>query len=333
MSDSPVIPLPPSWPSPAERSIRVVGPNPAMDRLQVISELYPGSVHRATRVIERAGGKSFIVARTLRRLGVDVTMFGFLGGPVGALMVSECAALGIVDCHTQIRGSSRITPVLIEEGSGRSTVINEPGPMIDPGELERLLERVRNDVAVDDIVVCTGSLPRGVPQNLYAEIVSLADRAGAFTVVDASGEALRSALTAAPWVVKCNAVEFAWAQRCSPSDDQALMSGMRRQIELGTSAVIVTRGRDTTLLSTADGVWQVSVPEVETVNATGSGDTFLGCFVAAVSNGLSLPRALCDATVGGALNAGSLEAGLPEGADLGSLRANILVRAFMEVPR
>lgn len=69
------------WPKPTGR-VLVVGPNPAMDRLQVVPHLRPGGVHRATEVTAHAGGKSFIVARTLRLRGVEVTMYGFLGGAV-----------------------------------------------------------------------------------------------------------------------------------------------------------------------------------------------------------------------------------------------------------
>lgn len=315
---------PTTWPSVATDRVRVVGVNPAMDRLQVIDSLHAGGVHRATSVTARAGGKSFIVARTIRRRDVDVTMYGFLGGPVGDLASAECEQLGIDDRHTRIVESTRITPVIVEAATGRSTVINEPGPLIRGDEIEALLQGFRADVGPGDLVVCTGSLPRGVDPGLYHELVREASSRGALVAVDASGEPLARALEAAPWFVKCNGAEFAGAFSI-PHDggDAAIVSGMLEQIARGTALVVVTMGPSAFLVASAEGVWRVRVPDTIVVNATGSGDTFLGCFMAAAARGASLADALRDATAGGVVNAGQLEAGLQAGAVLEPYRSRV----------
>lgn len=319
------IPFPQLWPSATSSPIRVVGPNPAMDRLIVVTELHPGGVHRASRVVELAGGKSFIIARSLRRLGVGVAVYGFLGGPVGDFVARECRALGALDRHTPISGSSRITPVIIEKHTGRSTVLNEPGPEISTAELDGLRFSVQDDLSAGDIVVCTGSVPRGVPNALYAETVRAARAVGAFSIVDASGDLLAAALGEAPWLVKCNATEFAALHGCAVHDVPSLIHHMRGQVDSGSTIVIITRGSDATLVATADGFWQVGVPAIPVVNATGSGDTFLACLVAAIARGADLSTALTDATVGGALNASRLEAGLPDRPDLSSWREDVAI--------
>lgn len=323
------VPLPDKWPAAVDRPIKVLGPNPAMDRLQVVSELHPGGVHRASKVIESAGGKSFIVARSLRRLGAPVTMYGFAGGPVGDFLVRESRALGAHDRHTQISGSTRITPVLIEERSGRSTVINEPGPEISAVEYEEMRQALFADLERGDLVVCTGSAPRGVSSELYAEVVTAVNDAGAYPIVDASGALLANALKAAPWLVKCNAAEFAELRDCDVDDRGSIIDHMRGQLDLGTSVIIITRGQNPTLMATEHGLWQVAVPEIEVVNATGSGDTFLACFVAAVARGDDLAAALIDGTIGGALNATRLEAGLPTDADLSPWRSKLRIEALL----
>lgn len=321
-ADEPVTPA--RWPRPSAAAVRVVGPNPAMDRLQVIDTLRPGSVHRASSVVARAGGKSFIVARTVRRRGVGVTMYGFLGGAPGDLAGEECRALAIEDRHTRIRESTRITPVIVEASTGRSTVINEPGPEISPEEQQRFRSVLLADIRADDLIVCTGSLPRGVDRGLYAWIVREAAARGAVVVVDASGESLARTLDASPWAVKCNRAEFT-AVRALGADaaDADVVAAMLAQVARGTSIVIVTMGSASFLCATGDGVWRVSVPDTAVVNATGSGDTFLGCLVAAVASGAGLADALRDATAGGVVNAGQLEPGLQEGARLEPFRSQV----------
>ena len=74
--------------SPATREravIRVVGANPAMDRISTWPPLRLGDVNRAASVAVVPGGKGFNVARAAIRLGTAAAAYGFLGGPVGAV--------------------------------------------------------------------------------------------------------------------------------------------------------------------------------------------------------------------------------------------------------
>jgi 1-phosphofructokinase family hexose kinase len=312
-----------------------------MDRTQTVDVLEPGHVHRVRSVVARAGGKSFIVARTVRSLGVDVSMYGFLGGPVGAIAGEECRSRGIDDRHTQIAGSTRITPVIVEMSTGRSTVLNEPGPEVSESEITQLRDRIAADVLSDDLVVCTGSLPPGLPTAFYADVAELVRARGARLAVDASRDVLRHALAAAPWIVKCNRSEFADATGCAAvgDDETALRSiagAMTTQLQRGSSIVIVTMGSAAFLVATGEGLWHVGVPQIEAVNATGSGDTFLACFMASVADGGSLADSLRLATAGGVVNAGQLTPGLDDASGLSSFTAAVSFAPLFEldqVPR
>ncbi|MCP2032126.1 1-phosphofructokinase family hexose kinase [Okibacterium sp. HSC-33S16] len=307
-----------------------------MDRTQTIDRLEPGHVHRVRSVVARAGGKSFIVARTVRSLGVEVSMYGFLGGPVGAIAAEECRDRGIDDRHTPIAGSTRITPVIVEVSTGRSTVLNEPGPEVTEAEIKQLRAKIAEDVLLGDLVVCTGSLPPGLPSSFYADVAELAHSRGARLAVDASRDVLRHALAAAPWLVKCNRSEFADATGCAADghDEAALRSiasAMVTQIERGSSIVIVTMGSAAFVVATADGLWQVAVPQIEAVNATGSGDTFLACFMASVADGCSLSDSLRMATAGGVVNAGQLTPGLDDASGLVTFAAAVSFAPLLEL--
>jgi 1-phosphofructokinase family hexose kinase len=319
------IPEPQLWPAVATGRVVVVGPNPAMDRLEVVDELIPGQVHRASSVTVRAGGKSFIVSRTIRRRGVGVSMYGFLGGPVGTLVADACAELGIDDQHTPIADSTRITPVIVERATGRSTVVNEAGPQITEAEEAAFRAALLEAVSPGDLLVCTGSLPPSIAPSLYAELAAHAAATGAFCVVDASGEPLRAALEAAPWAVKCNRAEFAAAHGLPSATDDAIAARMLAQLDRGSSVVIVTMGGAAFLVAVAGACWRVTVPPTDVVNATGSGDTFLGCFAAAVASGEGLETALRYGTAGGVVNAAQLEPGLQPGADLDGIAAQVRV--------
>lgn len=317
-------PNPSRWPTRSSDPVMVIGPNPAMDRLQVIGQLEPGGVHRVRTVSARAGGKSFIVARSIRALGPAVDLFGFLGGAAGELARAECAALGMGDHHTPIAAETRITPVVIEAKTGRSTVFNEPGPAVTPEEQTIFWAGLDRAVRPGRVTVCTGSLPPDLEPDTYARIVAIANDRDAYAAVDASGKVLRSTVAARPWLIKCNRSEFeSVLGHKEVQDDEAIRARMQELIADGVGIVVVTMGAQSFLVATDDGVWSVSVPTVPVVNATGSGDTFLAAFIARVQLGASFAEALMAAAAGGAFNAAHLEPGLVPDADLEPLEAQV----------
>ncbi|MGR6964888.1 1-phosphofructokinase family hexose kinase [Geodermatophilus sp. URMC 61] len=312
-----------------------MSPNPAQDRLQVVPRLVVGEVHRATEVVSRPGGKGMIVARGVVRLGGRAALHGFVGGPVGAQISAGCRELGIEDRHVRIAGETRVTTVLVDASSGTSTVVNEPGPEVAAGDVESLVEGLLAAVAEGDLVVCTGSLPRGVAPELYARCVGDLRGRGVRTVVDTSGAALALAVRAAPDVLKVNEQELrADAGLAGEEDDPAdLDTLMRRVLDVGAGAVVVTRGADGLSYRSAAEAWDVTAPAVPVVNATGSGDLMLAGFVTALAHGEDVETALRTGAAAGAANAARLEPDLSGPDEVRELRARAVATAVPAVHR
>jgi len=310
---------------PGAGRIRVVGPNPAMDRLQVLPHLAPHEVNRAVETTSLPGGKSLIVARTARRLGIVPVLYGFLGGNIGAFVRQGCLTLGMEDRHSDTAEETRITTVLIEQDTGRSTVVNEKGPIISRQEQDHLRKQIIQDSRSGDFVALTGSLPQGVTADFYGQMVPVIQATGARVILDASGEALRLGAAAAPWAVKCNADEFAVMRdgNLPFENEQTLLEAMDAQLQAGTSLVIITLGAHGLIASTRECIWRVQPPAVTAINPTGSGDTFLGAFLVACLQGHQIGEALVLGTAAAAANAASLEPDLGTSPDLGDFVAAV----------
>lgn len=299
--------------------IRVVGLNPALDRLQIIDAFTAHVVNRARHVTSHPGGKGLIVARAVRRLGHPVTLYGFLGGAIGELIAHECRQLGIDDRHVRIAGETRISPIMVESSTGRTTVVNEPGPTIRPEELAELEVQLEHEVRAGDYVILTGSLPPGVPADFYADAVKRVQAAGAFAFVDTSGEALMHAVDAAPTLLKVSVHEFMGiAPSLDPDDEPALLAAMGSLRDDGVLTVIVTLGGAGSLAVDGEHAYRIHTGDVATVNATGSGDAFLAALTSTLAFGTvdgahGLVPALRMASAAGAANAIRLEP------DVGSL--------------
>jgi tagatose 6-phosphate kinase len=139
--------------------------------------------------------------------------------------------------------------------------------------------------------VLSGSLPRGLADSSYAELIALAAEAGVPAVLDTHGPALRRGVLAGPAIVKPNLSEL------EELAGEPLSSGGRPDLAAvtaaavglraaGAGAVVVSLGREGLLAVTADGCWRARPADPVTGNATGAGDAV----TAALVHGLVLGR-------------------------------------------
>lgn len=296
----------------ADATLHVVCPNPALDRLQTVEHFRPFEVNRVTSVRSLPGGKGMIVCRAARRMDARVTAHGFAGGAVGRIIRAGCVDLGVADHHVEIAGETRVTPVVIEQSTGRSTVLNERGPHISPAEQSALLEGLGSVVRPGDVVVSTGSLPPGCDGDLHARVARLAVGAGALAIVDAHGAALaavidafRSEPAAGGLVVKPNALELGEVVGSTLHDAEAVLAATQELVAATGATFVITLGADGAVWAGRES-WSVAAPRVETVNATGSGDSFLAGLAVALGDDRPAVEALTLATAMGAANAANL---------------------------
>ncbi|WP_433206167.1 1-phosphofructokinase family hexose kinase [Dactylosporangium sp. CS-047395] len=316
-------------------TLHVVCPNPALDRLQVVEHFVPFEVNRVVDVQSLPGGKGMIVCRGARRLGATVTAHGFVGGFVGDVIRRGCADLGVADRHVQIRGETRVTPVVIERETGRSTVLNERGPVVTADEQEQLAAGLAAAIRLGDVVVSTGSLPPGSAPDLHATVARQALRHGATALVDAHGDALARVIDdvraggtgGGTLVVKPNALELGGILGRDLSDPADLLAAVRELHARTGATFVVTSGAHGAVWVGPGAQLTADSPVVNTVNATGSGDAFLAGLAVALGRGEDPARALTLAAAMGAANAASLAPDVdPE--LVGKLRERVTVTAL-----
>jgi 1-phosphofructokinase family hexose kinase len=299
--------------------IRVIGANPAMDRVSTWPPLRMGAVNRAARVSVVPGGKGFNVARAAVRLGHEVAAYGFLGGHVGEAMREMITADGVLDRHTSIAAGTRVCFIVVEPEAERTTVLNEPGPEVTDDEVGRFLERLRTELRAGDLVVISGSLPDSVSPSVVGEIIDLGRAAGAGTLVDIHSEALRVAFASRPWMLKTNRVEM--LELLGAADPEASLSlsalaaEMQRVRDHGIEVVVVTMGPDGALVADDEGVVHARVPAISEVNPTGSGDLLLAGLVAGMAEGQPAREAIALGAACGTAGATHLRPELPPGFD------------------
>jgi 1-phosphofructokinase len=154
-------------------------------------------------------------------------------------------------------------------------------------------------------VVLSGSLPPGVPDDWYAEVVARLSSAPCHIAVDTSERPL-DALAAgfghtAPDVIKPNAEELAGLVGASPEeleqaaaqgDPAPVVSAANRLIERGAKTVLVTLGAAGAVLVDPTGSWMATPPPIAPRSTVGAGDSALAGYVRAAVGGAEPPRRL-----------------------------------------
>src|SRR5215207_11252062 len=257
--------------------------NAAIDRTVAVPNFRQGHRHRAVEASTVAGGKGINVARALKMLGRPVIATGLAGGPTGARLMERLAEESILTDFNWIAGDSRTNLAVVDPTSGEQTEINERGPDVSDGELERFLEKLLYLARGARICVIAGSVPPSVPPSFCARMVEELKQLEVETILDAEGEPLVAGLRAGPAAVTPNVSEAEGAVGFEFNDRDDLVSGLSSLIELGASEVVITRA-DGCVASLREGedrrIWEVTAPALEPVATVGSGDAFLAGFVA-----------------------------------------------------
>ncbi len=97
---------------------------------------------------ERPGGKGLNVARVLAALGHRVTVTGFAGGTTGDVVRAGLTGVpGVTDALVPVAGATRRTIAVVDERTGDTTQLNEPGPAVSPAEWNAFQETYENLLA------------------------------------------------------------------------------------------------------------------------------------------------------------------------------------------
>ncbi len=167
--------------------------NPTLRVEYDAERVVPGESNRVRRVGFATGGRGLAVARYLQTFGHEVVAAGLAGGSAGELIRVELARAGIATQFTRIAAESRRVLAIADGRDGQLTSFTEPSPYITTEELGRLAIDYLGLLDGATAVVLCGSLPDGLPEEIYGSFVSYATGAGVPVILEAGGNALRHA--------------------------------------------------------------------------------------------------------------------------------------------
>jgi 1-phosphofructokinase len=270
--------------------------NPSLDRTIEIGSLTRGAVIRAAAAHLDPGGKGVNVSRALLANQVRSCAVVPFGGDEGRRLVSLLQAEGIDMITVPVAGPTR-SNVTLAEPDGTVTKINEPGTALSAEELDTVAEAVLSAATSADWVVASGSLPPGVPLDVYAGLCRRFSGAGINVAIDTSGPALLAAVAETPALVKPNREELSEATGLTIVSLGDAIEAAEILRARGASTVLASLGADGAVLLQDDQIWYGEGPVAEPRSTVGAGDAMLAGFLAAGARGeAALVEALAWAT-------------------------------------
>jgi len=267
--------------------------NPGLDLTYTLTEptICAVEVHRAATATIEASGKGVNVSRILQRNGFRTSAVLPLGGSTGHHLAELLAFEGVEQYSIPQSVATRINTTITTR-NGDTAKVNGPGASLSRTELDALVELVGAALDGDGdgdgdgdpkagadqhwLAVC-GSLPPGVDPAVVGAFVSLAHAHGARCAIDASGPALRAAITAGADLLAPNRFEL------GEVDPQAATAGTTEELAAVAAgiahrtgaALLVSLGADGALFTNGDLVLHGHGPALTPVNTAGAGDALL----------------------------------------------------------
>lgn len=303
--------------------------NPAVDREVTVPDFAFNTVLRATAWQVDCGGKGFNVSRMLRSLDTPSVALAFAGGKSGQLLQEGLEKLGIETAFVRVGGETRTNVSIVTDAHDRYLKVNEPGPTIDASAQATLLERIQALARPRSWWVLAGSLPPGVPADIYARIVEVVREAGGHTLLDTSGEALQKGCAAGPDLVKPNDVELSQLTGLPVAGPEQIVTAARQLQEMGAARIVVSLGKKGAMAIDEEEIVEAPAPPIAEKNPIGAGDSLVAGLVWALSRGGSLAEALPWGVACGAATAASSGTAVGNRADVERLRQDVQARTLV----
>lgn len=267
---------------PGEKAVAAVTLNPCVDRTLTVDRLLPGEHHVTTDVQEIVAGKGIDVNVVLRHLQVPTLALGFdftrSGSPVSQFLAQE----GIpFICHSMDQ-ALRINTKIFDAGQRQMTEINCPGPQLCPEDAQTFLFMLRGAMDSIGLLAVCGSVPPGIPADVYRKAIDIAHAHRIPAVLDATGPLLKEALRARPEVVKPNIDEMALLLGTRPSTLEECVAACRQLTCQGIDAVCLTLGSGGALMVTQREAWFSEGLHIDVHGLQGAGDSVVAGICAAM---------------------------------------------------
>lgn len=280
--------------------------NPALDYILKHQTLKVGEINRSEQEIILPGGKGINVSIILKELEIDSTVLGYKAGFIGEEIEKKVQKYGIKTDFIKIeKGTTRINIKIMTETE--ETAINAQGPIIEPEKLQELYKKIET-IQTGDIAILSGSIPQGLPDDIYENICKKLQGKDVKIVIDATGELLKKTLKYKPFLIKPNKEELGEIFNTQIKTTEQVLEYSKKLQQEGAKNVLVSLGKEGAILLDENGkIYQKeNIKAIKRINTVGAGDSMVAGFIAGYTQFQDYEKALQMGMAAGTATSNSL---------------------------
>jgi 6-phosphofructokinase 2 len=260
--------------------------SPCIDKSTSVSSLIAEKKLRCAAPKLEPGGGGINVARAIKKLGGEAIAIFPSGGYTGKFFNHLMEIENVPSIIIETTNETRENIIVLDESTNNQYRFGMPGTPLSENEWQQCLKAVE-EITDAEFIIASGSLPPGVPLNIYAQLAKIAKNKNAKFVVDTSGEALKEAAAEGVYLLKPNLGELSALSGIEKIDNGNVEEVAKGLIGKNCCRVIVV---------SLGALGAILVTKNETIvdrkSTVGAGDSMVAGIVYALSKGMNLKQAL-----------------------------------------
>lgn len=300
--------------------------DPMLDRVICFEELVYDDINYITEDQKRPAGKGVDVARVIRELGGKSISLGFAGGYAGLEMTDLLAAEGIEADFTRIKDETRSSLTIFQRKKKMQTLLHTPQPVPDQSEIDSLRAKVDAIPDGSSVAIC-GNIPSGMKQDFFAGLIGSLKQRNIKVFFDSDREALILGVAQGPYMIKPNLFELnrlTGSKAARPQEIKEVVKPVQDNVEY----IIVSLGARGAVGFSKEGSYYAKPPRVNVRNSTGPGDSLLGGFIFAMTQGRSFAESLRTGVACGTATAAGVSDAVCTKNDINTIKEEVIIERF-----
>lgn len=261
--------------------------NPAIDYYISMKEFQEGELNLIDNGYTLPGGKGINVSKVLKNFGIESTVLGFAGGFTGNYIRTNLKEYGISEKLVELSENTRINIKLKTEKD--ESEIAGHSPKISQEECEKFLNTI-SGIQAGDILVLSGSVPKSLDSKIYKNIIEMLPE-NVKVILDTRGEPFKYALEKGVFLTKPNNVELGEFFNEKYETLEEIINAGEKLRKMGSENVLISLGKNGSVLITEKGVWVGNVPKGKLVSSVGAGDSMVAGTLYGIVKGMEISEA------------------------------------------
>ena len=287
--------------------ILIITLNPLLERRFSYGQAVLGFVNRNAVTRISAGGKGINVSRQLKKFGVKSYNYFFSGGTNGKIyrdaLKSEELDFTFVSTKSETRHAAVITS---EKDEIISSYFSED-PKILQNEVDEFKSKLDKMIQNCEIVIFAGSSPCNETDSIIPFGIQLANKYDKVSVCDTYGKHLQDCIDSEPTIIHNNLAEINKSLDVKLEDEKSIIDFMNQLYRKNIKRIYLTNGSNNFYASNFNYIYKISPLEIQEIDATGSGDSFVAGIVNGWSNSHLFEDSLKFATTVSGLNVATFD--------------------------